>query len=1033
MGTLTFTGGSITGGTVINDVPGIQMVVGAEGDAWKIENGCLESTADIIQSTTAVPTHGTFYKFIPYVNGYLTVNGQKGYGHLFLMDGSAQIVRTNNNRKWTIDVPLLAGTTYYVFGQNNYKLQSFSYRPAFLRSPDYTSEPDETDGFWATSSTEMDAFPRIIPKDAQDFSMIRFSGDKTVVNLYPNNDVELIGAGRKVTIKGTVMNPYNENTLVASYLLNTDDIMGWTSEFEDQAYVDKSSNLGGDGKYYFQFTTEQGNTLKNFEKTSEFKITVKKDAGAEQVISDATVGDGKINVPFSNLEEGSTYKITVAKKSVKGTYSWSNTGTVTFFNAVAVRTFSIRSSTEPAITMTYPSGLATVGTSIVLQVEKKNDKNIDKDYPVIGYLKKEGETGEGMRIVATYSEDKLIFKPTSTLDLNSNYTLTVAKNQVTLEENNGSRAVIAHDKEFTFKTGTSAGNAPEVTATSPTNDPEGNNPVADYNNGEISFTFNQNVTLEPYSHVYATPVNGSEATANGVTQLTDSDNGTTLKVKNGKTVYFNYSKDELKYDLYYEVVIPANVVVGVGGKPNSEPIKFYFRMAKNPDATAVDAETFYPHTWDFERLGSKTDANSTAYKVVTFRDDPGKGNRNYLITSSNSYTTKAHNDYGFDQGANVYISYKDGTVKKHILPEFEGVRISLVSARSNRFEIRKENGTNDDGTDKYVFRMNGNTHYMTLSNVPAGDLYMVVNTPYLGINSPNAEFSSTEYGSFSNNNTLLDTDRKSKVRITVKKAGDVVFCVKNFNCYQIGVPISNQISGKAKTTKSFSEKYENWVTDCQNKDVRYNLTNTFTAQNVQAYIINGSTYNKETSSVTATPIEVTEAGTGVIIKKISSDTETETPLFVKDYNTVYSSTDGNALKGLANDGATTSLAKDNDNGVIHYIFTNVATTLSKDEEFDKTKLESVMMGYYRSGGGSISAHKSWLDLPTESVNAAKGFVLLSFFDEMEDIKPGIATAIRDVETEPEGGSFYTLDGRKLNGMPNKKGIYVKNGKKILIK
>jgi hypothetical protein len=35
---------------------------------------------------------------------------------------------------------------------------------------------------------------------------------------------------------------------------------------------------------------------------------------------------------------------------------------------------------------------------------------------------------------------------------------------------------------------------------------------------------------------------------------------------------------------------------------------------------------------------------------------------------------------------------------------------------------------------------------------------------------------------------------------------------------------------------------------------------------------------------------------------------------------------------------------------------------------------------------------------------------------------------------PKGeGSIYSLDGRKLNGQPTRKGVYIKNGKKTVIK
>ena len=36
-------------------------------------------------------------------------------------------------------------------------------------------------------------------------------------------------------------------------------------------------------------------------------------------------------------------------------------------------------------------------------------------------------------------------------------------------------------------------------------------------------------------------------------------------------------------------------------------------------------------------------------------------------------------------------------------------------------------------------------------------------------------------------------------------------------------------------------------------------------------------------------------------------------------------------------------------------------------------------------------------------------------------------------SDTDAGNWYTLDGRKLNGMPTKKGIYINNGRKVIIK
>jgi hypothetical protein len=48
---------------------------------------------------------------------------------------------------------------------------------------------------------------------------------------------------------------------------------------------------------------------------------------------------------------------------------------------------------------------------------------------------------------------------------------------------------------------------------------------------------------------------------------------------------------------------------------------------------------------------------------------------------------------------------------------------------------------------------------------------------------------------------------------------------------------------------------------------------------------------------------------------------------------------------------------------------------------------------------------------------------------------GTSTAIDaiDVETEFADGAWYTIDGRKLQGKPAVKGIYINGGQKVLIK
>ena len=51
------------------------------------------------------------------------------------------------------------------------------------------------------------------------------------------------------------------------------------------------------------------------------------------------------------------------------------------------------------------------------------------------------------------------------------------------------------------------------------------------------------------------------------------------------------------------------------------------------------------------------------------------------------------------------------------------------------------------------------------------------------------------------------------------------------------------------------------------------------------------------------------------------------------------------------------------------------------------------------------------------------------------IKQAIATGIEEMEVSGgvEGAAYYTLDGRKLDGKPTKKGVYIVNGRKVVVK
>lgn len=85
--------------------------------------------------------------------------------------------------------------------------------------------------------------------------------------------------------------------------------------------------------------------------------------------------------------------------------------------------------------------------------------------------------------------------------------------------------------------------------------------------------------------------------------------------------------------------------------------------------------------------------------------------------------------------------------------------------------------------------------------------------------------------------------------------------------------------------------------------------------------------------------------------------------------------------------------------------------------------------YYPSSSVTIKPFRAYfkLNLPEEQAEGIKAFVL-NFDDDNE------TTSIKQINnTESATSTWFTLDGRRLNDMPASSGIYIHNGKKVVIK
>ena len=127
--------------------------------------------------------------------------------------------------------------------------------------------------------------------------------------------------------------------------------------------------------------------------------------------------------------------------------------------------------------------------------------------------------------------------------------------------------------------------------------------------------------------------------------------------------------------------------------------------------------------------------------------------------------------------------------------------------------------------------------------------------------------------------------------------------------------------------------------------------------------------------------------------------------------------DGNNLKGLLEDTETKVIkAQYGENAKI---LTLGKRTGSTDE-----------YGFYKYSGDTMSANKAYLVYESQS-GASNDAIFFSIGRSSSE-----NTAIQEVETaikQMEGGTWYTLQGVRLNDKPTQRGLYLHNGKKIIVK
>lgn len=739
----------------------------------------------------------------------------------------------------------------------------------------------------------------------------------------------------------------------------------------------------------------------NLEKTADFKVIVSDGTTVKtynQNSEECVISNERLCVPVQ-LKAGKHYTITITAGSLKN----ATEGSTLKNNQIELHLISSLNGINLSMTTPYNQNAAPLTTRIILSAKDNNGKDTNiKNSSVTATL--EGKSADGSQthtigtVTGIANGNKLVFTPKEGQQLRPNYTYTLKLNEKAELQNVEGGTL--DDDTFVFTTAKVTGDAPIVESTSPAEEStiqvEDVQPTTDK---QIKIKFNEDIQLLDGALIFCRPMGGSESYKSIEYHSAISDNPIHAE---GNKLWFEYSGQNLFYGMRYEVTIPTYAIVGDGGQPMKTNIKFYFETPKSKEASDSRDRRKDVYTWDFTNISDPTftkikesvDGKKTYWGEKVEGNDLEYGSINAKKSS-------------FAQGQEIKAGASNTP-----LPELRGLLFNLVKNYSDRFQIVCKNKSKAKG-DTYLY-LNGGTHYVTIQSVPAKAMV------YIEHNGSNEMFNLNTLGVES----IKTITNSNNNRVSVYQLGnttkDLTFCVKNCKLYRIAVVKDNKTIGSAENDDI---KY---ATYSQSYPVDYNLNASLNGTAVTAYSVSADYQSNATFvNFTELPNNQSADGEGVILKTSGKLGESH-PIFTTDVNTKPERLTSNALVGTGNE--ATEFEKAKKDGYQNYILTTKYFHLDKNETQSGEVIDGNQQCFYKWVRGNAKSNFAYLQLKNPSnATAAKTVIYLDWF--------GDTTGIHDMTAPSQvtsGKTYYTLDGRKVTS-PTQKGIYIINGKKIIIK
>lgn len=819
-----------------------------------------------------------------------------------------------------------------------------------------------------------------LPQDKQLESATTYT-----LNIPENVIMETSGTGNKncrftFSTKGlNYLGAYNGNTKIEAnhpYTVSTLDNNRVAFAFDEK--IEKTDN--------FKVIVSDGTTVNTYTKDSQ-----------ECGFSDDYRA---LYVPVT-LKAGKYYSIKITAGSLK--LKDATEGSTLKNNQIVLHLISSLEGINLSMTTPYNQDEAPLTTRIILSAKDNDGKDTNIKKNVEATL--EGKSADGSQthnigtVTGIANSNKLVFTPKEGQQLRPNYTYTLKLNEkAELKDVVGT----LDDDTFVFTTAKVIGNAPIVESTSPA--AESTIKVEDVQpapntSKQIEIKFNEDIQLLDGALIFCRPMGGSESYTSIEYYSAKSDNPIHAE---GNELWFKYSGQNLFYGMRYEVTIPTYAIVGNGGKPMEKNFKFYFETPKSGEAKdSRDRKDVY--TWDFTNISDDTFAKikESVGNKNTYWGERDTKNGDHEYGSSNAKQSS------FAQGQEIKAGASNTPLR-----ELRGLLFNLVKNDKDRFQIVCKNKSEAKG-NTYLY-LNGGTHYVTIQSVPAKAMV------YIEHNGSNEMFNLNTLGVDSIKTITNSNNNRVSVYRLGDMAKDLTFCVQNCKLYRIAVVKDNKTIGSAEND------YIKYATYSQSYPVDYSLNERLNGTAVTAYSVSTDYQSNATFvNFTELPNNQSASDEGVILKTSGNLGESH-PIFTTDVNTTPQKPASNALVGTGNEATEFETAKKE--GFQNYILTTKYFHLDKNENQTGEVIDGNQQCFYKWVSGNAKSNFAYLQLKNPSnANAAKTVIYLDWFGDTTGIHG--MTAPSQVTS---GKTYYTLDGRKVTS-PTQKGIYIINGKKIIIK